>query len=225
MRLQIPLVITFLAGVVMATQFFIHHELGKTVYNELLNWGIIVAAFALVLGIQSLLRTHVEKIRRQRRDWPYSVVAIASFVLMVVVGIGFGHERGTGFDWIFRHIQVPLDATMFSLLAFFIASAAFRTFRARSTEATLLLIAAIVVMLGRVPGSLIVVFQESTVGLWLHNVMPDVSEWIMNFPTVAGKRGIIFGVALGAIATALRIILGIERSHLGGGGRGGAPGP
>lgn len=220
MRLQVPLVITFLAGVFMAVQFFVPHELGQTAFAELLNWGRIVAAFALVLGVHSLLRTHVEKIRRRRRDWPYSTVAIASFVLMVVVGIGFGHERGTGFDWIFRHVQVPLDATMFSLLAFFIASAAFRTFRARSTEATLLLLAAIVVMLGRVPGSLLVLLGESGPGLWLHAVMPDVSEWIMDFPTVAAKRGIIFGVALGAIATALRIILGIERSHLGGGGGG-----
>ncbi|MFW6438160.1 MAG: hypothetical protein ACOCZ7_04015, partial [Armatimonadota bacterium] len=177
----------------MAVQFFVPHEVGVTVYTELLNWGRIVAAFALVLGIQSLLRTHVEKIRRQRRDWPYSVVAIVSFVVMVVVGLGFGHDIGTGFDWIFRHVQVPLDATMFALLAFFIASAAFRTFRARSTEATLLLVAAIVVMLGRVPGSLLVVFGESGPGMWLHANMPDVSEWIMNFPTVAGKRGIIFG--------------------------------
>lgn len=205
----------------MGIQFFVPHEIGVTVYTELLNWGRIVAAFALVLGVQSLLRTHTEKIQRQRHDWPYSVVAIGSFVLMVVIGIFFGYERGTGFDWVFRHVQVPLDATMFSLLAFFIASAAFRTFRARSTEATLLLIAAIVVMLGRVPETLIVVFGQSGVGEWLHATMPDVSEWIMNFPTVAAKRGIIFGVALGSIATALRIILGIERSHLGGGGGGG----
>jgi len=221
MRLQIPLLITFLAGLFMAVQFFVPHEVGVTVYTELLNWGRIVAAFALVLGVQSLLRTHVEKIRRRRRDWPYSMVAIGSFALMVIVGIFFGSDRGTGFDWIFRHVQVPLDATMFSLLAFFIASAAFRTFRARSIEATLLLVAAIIVMLGRVPGSLLVVFGQSGVGEWLHTTMPDVSEWIMNFPTVAAKRGIIFGVALGSIATALRIILGIERSHLGGGGGGG----
>lgn len=221
MRLQVPLLITFLAGVFMAVQFFVPHDLGVTVYTELLNWGRIIGAFALVLGIHSLLRTHMEKIRRRRHDWPYSVAAIGSFVLMVVIGIGFGSGSGTTFDWIFRHVQVPLDATMFSLLAFFIASAAFRTFRARSTEATLLLVAAIVVMLGRVPGSLLVVFGETSVGQWLHVNMPDVSEWIMNFPTVAAKRGIIFGVALGSIATALRIMLGIERSHLGGGGGGG----
>lgn len=213
MRLQVPLVITFLVGVFMAVQFFVPHEIGQGGYETLLTWARLVAAFALVLGIASLLRTHGDKIRRRRRDWPYSVVALVSFAIMCVLGIGWGHLEGTSFDWVFRHIQVALDATMFSLLAFFIASAAFRTFRARSIEATLLLATAVVVMLGRVP-----------IGELLHGRMPDVSEWIMNFPTIAGKRGILLGVALGAVATALRIILGIERSHLGGAGGSGEGG-
>jgi len=220
-RLQIPLAITFLIGLFMAVQFFVPHEAFQYSFESLLAWVRIVGAFALVLGIGSLLRTHWDKIRRRRRDWPYSIATIVSFLAMCVIGIGFGHEPGTIFYWVFENIQVPLDATMFSLLAFFIASAAFRTFRARSTEATLLLVAAVVVMLGRVPGTLVVMFGDTSLAQYLHTHMPDVSEWIMNFPTVAGKRGIIFGVALGAIATALRIILGIERSHLGGGTGGG----
>jgi len=220
-RLQIPLAITFLVGLFMAVQFFVPHEMFHGSLENVLAWVRIVGAFALVLGIGSLLRTHWDKIRRRRRDWPYSIVTILSFLAMCVIGIGFGHEPGTVFYWVFENIQVPLDATMFSLLAFFIASAAFRTFRARSTEATLLLVAAVVVMLGRVPSALIVMFGDTSVGQYLHANMPDVSEWIMNVPTVAGKRGIIFGVALGAIATALRVLLGIERSHLGGGGGGG----
>ncbi|MGD9496424.1 MAG: hypothetical protein AB7Y46_08940 [Armatimonadota bacterium] len=221
MRLQIPLAITFLVGLFMAVQFFVPHESFQGSYNSLLTWARIVGAFALVLGIGSLLRTHWEKLRRRRRDWPYSIVTIASFLAMCVMGLGWGHEPGTVFDWVFENVQVPLDATMFSLLAFFIASAAFRTFRARSVEATLLLVAAVVVMLGRVPSTLIVMFADTTVGQYLHENMPDVAEWVMNVPAVAGKRGIIFGVALGSIATALRIILGIERAHLGGGGGGG----
>ena len=221
MKLQVPLVITFLIGLFMAVQFFVPHELAQGPYDALLAWSRIVGAFALVLGIGSLLRTHWEKVRRRRRDWPYSVAAIVSFLAMCVIGLGWGHESGTVFNWIFENVQVPLDATMFSLLAFFIASAAFRTFRARSTEATLLLVAAVVVMLGRVPSTLLVVFGQTGVGEYLSNLFPDVSEWLMNVPTIAAKRGIIFGVALGSIATALRVILGIERSHLGGGSGGG----
>ncbi len=60
-------------------------------------------------------------------------------------------QPGSFFDWIFNHVFVALDATMFSLLAFFIASAAFRAFRARTPEATALLIAGCIMMIGRVP--------------------------------------------------------------------------
>jgi hypothetical protein len=112
---------------------------------------------------------------------------------------------GAGYKWLFDNILVPLDATMFALLAFFMASAAYRTFRARTPEATVLLLVAVIVMLGRVP-----------IGEQFYKHMPQISEWFMLVPTVAAKRGILFGVALGLIATSLRIILGIERSHLGG---------
>ena len=213
MKLQVPLALTFVVGLFMAVQFFVPHEIGQGGYEMLLKWARLVAAFALVLGIASLLRTHGEKIHRRRKDWPYSIVALVSFAVMTVLGIGYGHLEGTHFDWVFRHIQTSLDATMFALLAFFVASAAFRTFRARSVEATLLLATALVVMLGRVP-----------IGQMIYRLMPDVSEWIMSVPTIAGKRGILFGVALGVVATALRIILGIERSHLGGAGGSGEGG-
>jgi len=220
LKLQVPLAITFVVGLFMAVQFFVPHELGVVAYESLLSWARIVGAFALVLGIGSLLRTHTDKIRRRRPDWLYSIATLVSFFAMCVIGLVWGHEGGTGFDWAFHNVMVPLDATMFSLLAFFIASAAFRTFRARSVEATLLLVTALIVMLGRVPSAMTIVLGHSAPGLWLADHAPDVSEWIMSFPSVAGRRGIIFGTALGVIATSLRIILGIERSHLGGSGGG-----
>ena len=64
--------------------------------------------------------------------------------------------EGGLFKWMFDSIFTPLSATMFALLAFYVASASYRAFRARNFEATLLLLAGIIIMLGRVPvGSLI----------------------------------------------------------------------
>lgn len=232
MRREIPLIICFLLGSIMAIQFFVPHELSVGLYQYMLQWLIIVFTFAMLLGIGSLIRVHSYKIRFKREGWGYSIVALIGLAMSLVTGFAgilgqliFGSERmasgffggflytflntGIGqesaFMWLFNYIQIPMQATMFSLLAFFIASASFRTFRARSLEAFLLLVAAIIVMLGRVP-------LEGLVGNWL----PHLAEWILDYPNLAAKRGIMIGVGLGAMSTALKIILGIERSWLGG---------
>ena len=205
MRVHIPILLGFSAGMFFLVQFFMPHQAIRATYEELIVWLRIIFLFSVVLGIVSLLQRHWNRLRTRRHDWQYSIITLISFVVVTVLGIGWGKTPGTSFDWVFNNVFVPLDATMFSLLAFFVASAAYRTFRARTPEATLLLLAALIVMLGRVP-----------LGEMIHTQFPVVTEWLMSVPTVAAKRAIMFGVALGAIATSLRIMLGLERQHLGG---------
>jgi hypothetical protein len=115
-------------------------------------------------------------------------------------------KEGRFRTWVYDHVFSPCNATMFALLAFFIASAAFRAFRARNTEAALLLGAAILVLLGRAP-----------IGSLIHENLPYITNWIIDVPNNAGRRAIIMGAALGAIVTGLRVLLGMERQHVGGG--------
>lgn len=107
--------------------------------------------------------------------------------------------------WIYDYVFAPCNSTMFALLAFFVASAAFRAFRARNVEAALLLGSAIIVLLAQAP-----------IGRWLTTALPHLSDWILDILSNGSRRAIIMGAAVGAIATGLRVILGIERSHLGG---------
>ena len=103
---------------------------------------------------------------------------------------------------------------MFSLLAFFIASAAYRAFIARTIESNLLLVAAILVMLGNTSiGSFLTGWLPESLK-FLH--LPHIKEFIMRYPNTAGQRAIMIGAGLGIIGSSLRIILGIERSYLGG---------
>jgi hypothetical protein len=204
MRVHVPLILSFLAGMFFLVQFFMPHQAMQSTYEELVVWLQIIFAFSIVLGITSLVQRHLSKIRRREVDWPYSIITLVSFAGVLVVGIWKGQDPGSPFAWVYDKLYTPLDATMFSLLAFFVASAAYRTFRARTTEATVLLVTALIVMVGRVP-----------LGEMISAKFPLFTEWLMSVPTMAAKRAIVFGAALGGTATALRIILGIERSHLG----------
>jgi len=202
-RLAIPLMITFVAGMIMILQFFVPAT--QTMGESLQEWYMIVASAAIFLGSANLLNVHIHKIRYKAKNYKYSPVTIAGFFAMIITGLAYGIEQGLPFDYMFQTMMVPMGATMFSLLAFFVASAAFRAFRASNWRATLLLASAFIVMLGRVP-----------IGSMIWNKIPLVSEWIMQVPNLAGQRAVMIGAAMGMVATSLRMIFGIERSYLGG---------
>lgn len=213
MRQQIPLILCFVCGFVMIVQFFVPNRPSQEIYSRALDWGLVVSTFALVLGIGSLIHVHLTRVQRRAENWQYSIFVFAGLIVMTLVGLIYG-TSGRPFLWLFNNIQVPLDATMFSLLAFFIASAAYRAFRARTLEATLLLVAAIIVMFGNAPiGNL----MWNKIVSFIPALPTKAKDWILENPNLASRRAIFLGIGLGGISQALRIILGIERSHLGGG--------
>lgn len=205
MKRVLPLAVCLIMGIVMIVQFFSPHPVSLQFNSMILKWIIILVAFAMVLAIGNLIRHHGIKIQKQKENWPFSIVALASMTAMAIIGLFWGVEEGSLFQKIYLNIFSPLSATMFALLAYYMASAAYRAFRAKSLEASLLLIAAFIVMLGFMP-----------FGQYIHPRFPAFAEWIMRVPNMASQRGINLGIAFGAIATAMKIILGIERSWLGG---------
>ncbi len=212
MKRQIPLIIVLTLGIFFFIQFFVPSQISTNIYQTTLQWTLVISAFAIVLAIGSLVNHHMLKIKRRKPHWWNSIVTLVALVVMALLGI-FGRVKGLEplgelYRKLFHYVQSPMDQAMFAILAFYMASAAYRAFRARSQEAALLLISGFIVMLGVIPfGSMI----------W--SKIPDIAEWIMMVPNMAAKRGILFGVGLGMTATSLKIILGIERSWLGGGGK------
>ena len=208
MKRKIPFFIITFVGIFMTAKFFLKIPLVEAVANEIEQWCLIIVAFAILLGIANLFRLNILTIVRRRPDWQYKVIlllsflitAISGFVVFAIKGDIFGNNV---FTFIFYNAYFPLGATMYGLLAFYIASAAFRAFRAKNIESTLMLSAAILVMLGRVP-----------IGMAISNIFPKLANWIMIVPNSAGQRGIIMGATIGVIAVGLKTILGIERSYL-----------
>lgn len=212
MRRQVPLVLCFAFGIVMALTEFSPHRWSRWINEEVIDWSLVIGPFALVIAIATLVQTHWARIRRRSEYWQYSFLVFIGMIIMLAFGIPFG-QKDPVFVWLFDYVQVPMDATMFSLLAFFIASAAYRAFRARTLEATLLLGAALIVMIGNVPiGDVI----WNAVMPFRDNLPSEARQWILDNPNLSARRGIILGISLGVISQSIRIILGIERSYLGG---------
>ncbi len=269
MKFQIPRILVLVFGLFMIFQYFVPHESSEWIYEFLLDWIYIIGIFALALGIWSLYRVSVDKIRTRKPNWPYAYVTLLGLFTMIL--FGFTGRNGDSWGWylvfivtvmltigmiiqamitkrsallylglaglflgvsiligifddtwafyfmtaeglqntlfrsFFDYILIPILSTMFSLLAFFIASAAYRAFRARNLLASLLLLAALIVMLRFNP------YLSFICG----DYMARTSNWLMNVPNLAAQRAIVIGIGLGIVATALKVILGIERGYMG----------
>jgi hypothetical protein len=214
MKREFPLFVTAVVGIFMILSFFVPHQIVSVPADFLQQSALIVVAFGYVLGGANVLRVNFDGIYKRQSGWIYKIVLVVALLATVVIGAVEGRgflNPGMRSKWIYDNIYSNMSATMFALLAFFIASAAFRAFRIRNTEAAVLAVAALIVMLGRVPLS-------NTLTGWLPEWarLLTIQEWIMEFPQNAAKRAILMGAALGVMATGLRVILGLERSYLSG---------
>jgi hypothetical protein len=184
-------------GLLVLLDFFIQNAFIWTLKFVFVRWAIIVAAFAIVLGFFNVLIVHLNKILRFKQGWFYSIFLVLTMMIVLILGLIEG-PQGSLTSRIFQYVLFPLQATIFSLLAFFVASAAYRAFRLRSWESALLVITGVIVLLGQVP-------------LW--KALTTLKEWILGVPSMASARGILLGVALGTVATGLRVLLGIDRPY------------
>lgn len=204
MKYQLSVVIALVSGLLMIAAFFGRGAILDAISDESLRGQTIVGGIALLLGVFSIAQVHWKRITTRHSDRVYSAVLLMCLGAMMGFGVFGGVESGGVYDWLFQNIQAPMMSTMFSMLAFFIASAAYRAFRARTIPSSILLIAAVLVMLGRIP-----------MGQYIYEGLPSWANWIMIVPSVAVQRGILIGAALGAASIALRVLVGIERSYLG----------
>jgi len=210
-RLEIPILITAFCTLLQVIPYYFNIPVIDSASATMREWMLLVVNMAVFVGVISLGQVHGKRIQRRGDNWPYSVVLIAFMVLMAIVGfplesigLGFKNEQ---YLFMFNNILNPLGGTMYSILAFFITSAAYRAFRARNWEAAFVLVSGTIVVMSNAP-----LFTSSAPFLitW--------KDWIFDVPNTATGRGVMIGAALGAIALAVRVLMGIERGYLRGGG-------
>ena len=235
MKRTIPLLIAATTGFVLIVAYFIPPM--QSLSEQVSIWFNILAAFAFILGGANLMATHARHISDRARGWGYSVVLLASFLITLTVGLGkigvnpsaqfpgfawSGTYRQTGsaFWYLYEYAFQPLTSTLFAIVAFYIASAAFRAFRAKNLEAVLLLGTAFIVLLGRTfAGIALTSWIDPTVWSGFQYVtglrIENLTVYIMAVFNTVGNRAIMIGIALGIVSTSLKILLGLDRSYLG----------
>lgn len=197
MKRLLPLSILVISGLLMASNFYVKYKPLNAMSSTLSTWGVIVAAFSLGLGAVNLFQIQIKNVR-SGKNVVNSVAAMLGFLVMAVAGIATG-QKGDLYTFLFSRMLQPLGDTVFSLLAFYIASASYRAFRARNFETIILLVSAVVLILGNTP----------LIGL-VSKQIPVLANWFLNNPSVAAKRAITVSIAIGGLAAALRAFAGLD---------------
>lgn len=224
-RLRRPMILlaTFIGGLFYAMEFFLPVKLQPTVADPkhvgniltplIVPFGLmsqVIAAWTIGLGVINLVMAHGKKLLKKAEGRINSLAFFVAMILMLVFAL-LNKYQPSDFnksvnDILFEGGFQAFDSTMFSMIAFYIVSAAYRAFRVKSTEATLLLLTAFIVMLGQI-----------AVGQWLTHALPQflhfevARNWILTIANAAATRAIAFGLGIGSLAAALRIWLGLER--------------
>ena len=195
-------VIAVIAGLLVLLGYFFPSLFGG-IQSTLIGWAIILAAFALLLGIFNLALVHWKKVRDKTPGRVYSLVMLVSLILTILLA-GLSGPTGGLSLWLFNTFQVPVEISLLAILAIILVYAGARLLARRPRWNTILfLVTVLLVLLGSVPL------------LFIGEIAPlsAVRGWLAQVPAVAGARGLLLGVALGTIATGLRILIGADRPY------------
>ena len=200
MRRALPALAVLIVGLIVLLDFFLENPLLDAIGSFLLEGAIILGAFALILGLWNLVQIHERHIRRRERGWGLSVVILLSALATLVLGLAAWQTPAM--TWFYRYLLFPLEASVGALLAFALVGAAVRSWRFGTWPGFVLLIVGLLVLLGSLP---LETGLPATLGL--------VRDWILAVPVLAALRGILLGVALGVVATGLRVLLWVDRPY------------
>lgn len=198
--------IAMAAGWLVLLGSLFHVPLLETLLQgALLPWAMALTAFALWAGVFNLLGVHWRRVRRAEPGSVYSLMLVASLVATLVLGLYFGPDHPLVQN-LFQYVQMPVEISLLAVLAISLLYSVVRLFYRRPGGLTaVFLFTVLLILLGSIPTPLGKV-----------PVLSDfVRPWIAQVLAASGARGVLLGVALGAVATGLRAMLGVDRPYRG----------
>jgi hypothetical protein len=194
--------IAIASGLIVLLGYFIDLPLLATLRQVFIDWAVILAAVALLLGVLNLLRVHLGKIRTRQKGSPYSLVLIIALITTLLVAGLMGPSSELSV-WVYTYVLAPIEVSLLALLAVLLIYAGANLFSRRRNLFTLVFVATVVLALAGMSG-----FP----GLEILG-LGELNAWISQVWAVGAARGILLGVALGTIATGLRVLVGADRPY------------
>jgi hypothetical protein len=199
----IPATIAIVVVIVVLVGYLFPSNLLSGARDTLVNWAVIVASFVFVfLGLFNIVGVHLKKTRRLQKGGVYSLVFLVtvSFSLVLsLIPIGPITPEETR-QWIFDYVISPVGAALAALIVFTLTLAAFRLLRERQGEKIRSIVFILVVVVALLSSTPLTVMGGDS------DTFADIRHWIVNVFGMAGMRGLLLGVALGTIITALRVL-------------------
>jgi len=204
LRKTIPSIVIGVLAVWMIVEYFTTVKFFTDIGTIFRNFAVIIAAFAVALGGLSSLRFHTQTIiKRKAGSWEFSAVLVAAIVVMTVTGL-MGWLDNPIFSYLWNQVTVPSQQTIYSLLMFYVAAAAYRAMRASNLQAAIFMFTAIVIMLMNGP------FTQALIP-----GITDLGNWILTVPQTGASRAYLIACNIGIVALFIRVILGRETGIIG----------
>lgn len=199
--------IAIVSGLIVLVGYFVQLPFLIELSQTVLNWAVLLTAFAVLLGIFNLFLVHTRRLTRKAKGAGYSLILILSMLATLTVGVAiplFPAATET-LDAIFRAVVLPAEASLMALLAVTLTYAGLRLWRRRfNLFSVVFLVTALLMLLGLAPLPLL-----GNIPILSDTVRPVLAQVF----AAGGARGILIGVALGALLTGLRVLFGVDRPY------------
>lgn len=166
-----------------------------------LNWAIVISSMALLVALAILLLAHLRKLKTAKRGLIYTLVLLFSFGLSLGGGLWLGVDHPGYLQWM-AGIQKPLEISLLGLLALVMTSGTIQVFRQRGWSPLTVAF-----------GLSAFVFLILGLGFLQALKIPELDVVIVTLQQLPliGARGLLIGIALGAVLMGLRVLVGLER--------------
>ncbi len=191
-------VLAIAIGLIVLLGYFYPAEPLLGLRLELTNWAMIIAGMAVIVGVVNLVSVQMEKIRTRQKNAAYSGILVLSLIFTFVLGVAFGPQF---LNPVVDAVIVPAEASLMAILAVTLIYASIRLLRRRLDVTSIVFLAVAVI-------SLIAVIP-SPLG-------PGLGDGLRSFVGMfssGGARGLLIGIALGALLTGLRVLFGVDRPY------------